>query len=77
MLEALHIEMIFKIVRALLRTSVLVAMIISALTAAHVSAAETTPVHAGYGGIAGYQLPIWINKETGIGRKYGIDLVPL
>ena len=43
------------------------------LTVVHVTAAELTQVHAGYGGIAGYQLPIWVNKETGISRKYGID----
>lgn len=40
-------------------------------------AAESTVVHAGYGGIAGYQLPLWINKEVGISRKYGIELEPL
>jgi ABC-type nitrate/sulfonate/bicarbonate transport system substrate-binding protein len=68
--------MIFNIIRALLETAVLVA-IMPAFTAAHASAAEITQVHAGYGGIAGYQLPIWINKETGIGRKYGLELEPL
>lgn len=68
--------MIFKIFKALLRTSVLVA-IMPALTGIHATAAEMTQVHAGYGGIAGYQLPIWVNKETGISRKYGIDLEPL
>ena len=40
-------------------------------------AAEYALVHAGYGGIAGYQLPIWINKDAGISRKYGIELEPL
>ncbi|SRR5581483_20503 len=39
--------------------------------------AETTLVHVGYGGIAGYQLPLWVNKEIGISRKYGIELEPL
>jgi ABC-type nitrate/sulfonate/bicarbonate transport system substrate-binding protein len=39
--------------------------------------AEATVVHAGYGGIAGYQLPLWVNKEIGISRKYGIELEPL
>lgn len=34
-------------------------------------------MQAGYGGIAGYQLPLWINKEAGISRKYGIELEPL
>jgi NitT/TauT family transport system substrate-binding protein len=41
------------------------------------AAAEMTLVHVGYGGIAGYQLPLWVNKETGISRKYGIELEPL
>jgi ABC-type nitrate/sulfonate/bicarbonate transport system substrate-binding protein len=40
-------------------------------------AAEPTVVHAGYGGIAGYQLPLWVNKEVGISRKYGIEIEPL
>lgn len=40
-------------------------------------AAEHTLIHAGYGGIAGYQLPLWVNKEAGISRKYGIELETL
>jgi len=27
-----------------------------------------------YGGTAGYQLPLWINKEFGFSKKYGVDL---
>jgi ABC-type nitrate/sulfonate/bicarbonate transport system substrate-binding protein len=41
------------------------------------AAAEMTLVHVGYGGIAGYQLPLWVNKEIGISRKYGIELETL
>ena len=41
------------------------------------SAADYTLIQAGYGGIAGYQLPIWVNKETAISKKYGIELEPL
>ena len=40
-------------------------------------AAELVTVQVGYGGIAGYQLPLWVNKETGISKKYGIELEPL
>ena len=40
-------------------------------------AAESIKVYAGYGGIAGYQLPLWINKEVGISKKYNIDIEPL
>ena len=68
--------MIFQILKTLLGTSFLVVMV-SAFTITHVHAAELIQVHAGYGGIAGYQLPIWVNKETGISRKFGIDLEPL
>jgi NitT/TauT family transport system substrate-binding protein len=54
----------------------LIALIIAA-AALDAVAADLTLVHAGYGGIAGYQLPIWVNKEVGISRKYGIELEPL
>ena len=27
-----------------------------------------------YGGTAGYQLPLWVNKEFGFSKKYGVDL---
>jgi hypothetical protein len=40
-------------------------------TAIHGTAADLNLVHVGYGGIAGYQLPLWINKDNGISKKYG------
>ena len=40
-------------------------------------AAEFTLMRVGYGGIAGYQLPLWVCKEAGIARKYGIEVEPL
>ncbi len=39
-----------------------------------VSRAEIPLIRVGYGGIAGYQLPIWVNKEANISKKYGLDL---
>lgn len=39
--------------------------------------AELVLVQVGYGGIAGYQLPLWVNKEAGISKKYGVELEPL
>jgi len=36
--------------------------------------AQLVLVRAGYGGTGGYQLPLWVNKEAGLARKYGIDL---
>ncbi len=38
------------------------------------SAAEGTPFLVSYGGTAGYQLPLWVNKELGFSKKYGTDL---
>ena len=43
----------------------------------HGAAAESTLVQVGYGGIAGYQLPLWVNKDHGISKKFGIELEPL
>ena len=39
-----------------------------------VSAAEATRFLVSYGGTAGYQLPLWVNKELGFSKKYGVDL---
>lgn len=40
-------------------------------------AADLTKIYVGYGGVAGYQLPVWVNKEAQIGKKYGLDIEPL
>jgi hypothetical protein len=37
-------------------------------------AADLTKIYAGYGGIAGYQMPLWVIKEADIGKKYGVDI---
>jgi ABC-type nitrate/sulfonate/bicarbonate transport system substrate-binding protein len=36
--------------------------------------AQLVPVRGGYGGTGGYQLPLWVNREAGLAKKYGIDL---
>jgi NitT/TauT family transport system substrate-binding protein len=36
--------------------------------------AEGTRFLVSYGGTAGYQLPLWVNKELGFSKKYGVDL---
>jgi ABC-type nitrate/sulfonate/bicarbonate transport system substrate-binding protein len=38
------------------------------------SAAESARFLVSYGGTAGYQLPLWVNKELGFSKKYGVDL---
>jgi len=36
--------------------------------------ADGIPFRVSYGGTAGYQLPLWVNKELGFSKKYGVDL---
>jgi len=36
--------------------------------------AESSRFLVSYGGTAGYQLPLWVNKELGFSKKYGVDL---
>lgn len=43
----------------------------------YASAADLTKIYVGYGGIAGYQMPLWVNKEAEIGKKYGLEIEPL
>src|SRR5215813_8024153 len=38
------------------------------------ASAQLAPIRAGYGGTGGYQLPLWVNREAGLAKKYGIDL---
>jgi ABC-type nitrate/sulfonate/bicarbonate transport system substrate-binding protein len=37
-------------------------------------ARAATPFLVSYGGTAGYQLPVWVNRELGFSKKYGVDL---
>ena len=37
-------------------------------------AAEAMRYRVSYGGTAGYQLPLWVNRELGFSKKYGVDL---
>jgi NitT/TauT family transport system substrate-binding protein len=57
--------------------ALLAAVLILSASAPHGFAAELALMRVGYGGIAGYQLPLWVSKESGISRKYGIELEPL
>ncbi|MGB7952081.1 MAG: ABC transporter substrate-binding protein, partial [Candidatus Binatia bacterium] len=36
--------------------------------------ADSTRFLVSYGGTAGYQLPLWVNKELGFSKKHGVDL---
>lgn len=37
-------------------------------------AAEAMRYRVSYGGTAGYQLPLWVNRELGFSKKHGVDL---
>jgi NitT/TauT family transport system substrate-binding protein len=49
-------------------------VIASAILVRVLSAAETSRFRVSYGGTAGYQLPLWVNRELGFSKKYGVDL---
>jgi NitT/TauT family transport system substrate-binding protein len=57
--------------------SILVCAALVGFSVGNSCAAELTKIYAGYGGVAGYQLPVWVNKEAEIGKKYGLDVEPL
>src|SRR5580765_384314 len=70
-------EVRFMMITAKWRRAWLSIMIVSASL---VGSARTAWVAASprflvsYGGTAGYQLPLWVNKELGFSKKYGVDL---
>jgi ABC-type nitrate/sulfonate/bicarbonate transport system substrate-binding protein len=76
--EVIKLALSDRSTKALLSTSALIILIIfSVVFAGFVrigSAAEATPFLVSYGGTAGYQLPLWVNKELGFSKKYGTDL---
>jgi hypothetical protein len=61
-----------KIMKVQLKKLLMLWLLAAALTSGSVgagSAAELTKLYVGYGGVAGYQLPVWVNKEAEIGKK--------
>jgi len=34
-------------------------------------------VRAGYSGISGYQVPLWLGVDLGLFRKYGLNIEPI
>jgi hypothetical protein len=59
------------------RTVALLAAVLISTAFVHKGlAAQLALMRVGYGGIAGYQLALWVSKESGISRQYGIELGP-
>ena len=46
----------------------------AAVFARPAAAAEAMRYRVSYGGTAGYQLPLWVNRELGLSKKHGLDL---
>ena len=55
-------------------TGSVVALVLLIGSAPLVWTAEPTTFRVSYGGTAGYQLPLWVNKELGFSKKHGVDL---
>ena len=58
---------------ALFWTGIIVSFVLFAASL-RAASAEGIPFRVSYGGTAGYQLPLWVNKELGFSKKYGVDL---
>ena len=54
--------------------SAVVFILASGILARVALAAEAARFRVSYGGTAGYQLPLWVNRELGFSKKYGVDL---
>ena len=54
--------------------SAMVFILASGIFARVALAAEAARFRVSYGGTAGYQLPLWVNRELGFSKKYGVDL---
>ena|ERR1044071_4961601 len=54
--------------------SLMIAFLTFGFSVGRTEAAEATRFLVSYGGTAGYQLPLWVNKELGFSKKYGVDL---
>jgi NitT/TauT family transport system substrate-binding protein len=65
--------MIYRTRNALLGWTIL-SVIICSMTWRARCAQAATPFLVSYGGTAGYQLPLWVNRELGFSKKYGVDL---
>ncbi|MGH7871026.1 MAG: hypothetical protein ACREQO_02275, partial [Candidatus Binatia bacterium] len=54
--------------------AIIIFYVASAASVRGVWSAEATRFLVSYGGTAGYQLPLWVNRELGFSKKYGVDL---
>jgi NitT/TauT family transport system substrate-binding protein len=67
--------MILSALRQKLAASLFAVFLLEACTLGEVSAQER--VRAGYSGISGYQVPLWLAADLGLFRKYGLNVEPI
>jgi ABC-type nitrate/sulfonate/bicarbonate transport system substrate-binding protein len=52
----------------------LIAFTIAFLLCASIANAQTIKLRASYAGTTGYHLPIWVQKQETLDKKYGLDM---
>ncbi len=67
--------MILSALRQKLTASLFAVFLLGVCTLGEVSAQER--VRAGYSGISGYQVPLWLAADLGLFRKYGLNVEPI
>ena len=60
--------------RQLILLKLMIVAVMLAGVARFAWSADSKQFLVSYGGTAGYQLPLWVNKELGFSKKYGTDL---
>jgi len=51
-----------------------VLLVTALLSAPAPAAAQLTKLRASYAGTTGYHLPMWVQKQEGLDKKYGLDM---
>ena len=61
----------------MIRTTILIATIMIGIVQHAHSVNAQERVRAGYSGISGYQVPLWLGVDLGLFRKYGLNIEPV
>ncbi|HYA30054.1 MAG TPA: ABC transporter substrate-binding protein [Acidobacteriota bacterium] len=59
------------------RSAIFIAALLVALTAQRSTLLAQDRIRAGYSGISGYQVPLWLGVDLGLFKKYGVPLEPV
>ena len=61
----------------MIRTAILIATVMIGVVQRAHSADAQERVRAGYSGVSGYQVPLWLGVDLGLFKKYGVNLEPI